>query len=172
MLDAAQKARVVFEPIIEPVTLGPEADHHPGRLSIAGDDDLLAVGFAQKPREIVLDLGIAEPAPGSAGRSSTGASLKERARAICDQVIGQEMWVKRVSLADAKAHLSRLVEEAAAGEPVCITRRGKAVAQIIAVDTPRKRIDVAALRAMTDAMPMQPETARDFIRRMRDEDRY
>jgi prevent-host-death family protein len=80
--------------------------------------------------------------------------------------------VKRVSLADAKAHLSRLVEEAATGETVCITRRGKAVAQITAVDTPRKRIDVAALRAMTDAMPMQPETARDFIRRMRDEDRY
>jgi prevent-host-death family protein len=80
--------------------------------------------------------------------------------------------VKRVSLADAKAHLSRLVEEAAAGETVCITRRGKAVAQITAIDTPRKRIDVAALRAMTDAMPMQPETVRDFIRRMRDEDRY
>jgi prevent-host-death family protein len=80
--------------------------------------------------------------------------------------------VKRVSLADAKAHLSQLVEEATAGETVCITRRGKAVAQITAVDTPRKRIDVAALRAMTDAMPMQPETARDFIRRMRDEDRY
>ena len=82
------------------------------------------------------------------------------------------MRVKRVSLADAKAHLSRLVEEAAAGKPVCITRRGKAVAQIAAVDTPRKRIDVSALRTMTDAMPMQPETARDFIRRMRDEDRY
>jgi prevent-host-death family protein len=80
--------------------------------------------------------------------------------------------MKRVGLADAKAHLSRLVEEAAAGETVCITRRGKAVAQITAIDTPRKRIDVAALRAMTDAMPMQPETARDFIRRMRDENRY
>ena len=80
--------------------------------------------------------------------------------------------MKKVSLADAKAHLSRLVEEAAAGETVCITRRGKAVAQITAIDTPRKRIDVAALRAMTDAMPMQPETARDFIRRMRDENRY
>jgi prevent-host-death family protein len=80
--------------------------------------------------------------------------------------------MKRVGLADAKAHLSRLVEEAAAGETVCITRRGKAVAQITAIDTPRKRIDVAALRAMTDFMPMQPETARDFIRRMRDENRY
>ena len=78
----------------------------------------------------------------------------------------------RVSLADAKAHLSELVERAAAGEAVCITRRGKAVAQITAVTTPRKRIDVAQLQAMTDAMPVQTETARDFIRRMRDEDRY
>ena len=78
----------------------------------------------------------------------------------------------RVSLADAKAHLSELVERAAAGEAVCITRRGKAVAQIKAVDAPRKRIDVAALRAMTDAMPVQAATAHDFIRRMRDEDRY
>ena len=77
-----------------------------------------------------------------------------------------------VSLANAKAHLSELVERAAAGEAVCITRRGKAVAQITAVDIPRKRIDMAALQAMTDAMPVQTETARDFIRRMRDEDRY
>ena len=77
-----------------------------------------------------------------------------------------------VSLANAKAHLSELVECAAAGEAVCITRRGKAVAQITAVDAPRKRIDMAALQAMTDAMPVQTETARDFIRRMRDEDRY
>jgi prevent-host-death family protein len=77
-----------------------------------------------------------------------------------------------VSLAIAKAHLSELVERAAAGEAVCITRHGKAVAQITAVDTPRKRIDMAALQAMTDAMPVQTETARDFIRRMRDEDQY
>ncbi len=77
-----------------------------------------------------------------------------------------------VSLANAKAHLSELVERGAAGEAVCITRRGKAVAQITAVDAPRKRIDMAALQAMTDAMPVQTETARDFIRRMRDEDRY
>ena len=78
----------------------------------------------------------------------------------------------RVSLAGAKAQLSELVDRAAAGEAVCITRRGKAVAQLTAVDAPKKRIDVAVLRAMTDAMPVQPETARDFIRRMRDEDRY
>ena len=80
--------------------------------------------------------------------------------------------MRRVNLADAKAHLSELVERAAGGDPVCITRRGKAMAQITAVDVRRKRIDVSALRAMTDAMPIQPETARDFVRRMRDTDRY
>ena len=80
--------------------------------------------------------------------------------------------MRTVNLADAKAHLSKLVEEAAAGNPVCITRRGKPVAQIIAADLPRKRIDIAALRAMTDAMSIQSEGARDFIRRIRDEDRY
>jgi prevent-host-death family protein len=80
--------------------------------------------------------------------------------------------VRTVNLADAKAHLSKLVEEAAAGNPVCITRRGRPVAQIIAADLPRKRIDIAALRAMTDAMSMQSEGARDCIRRIRDEDRY
>ena len=80
--------------------------------------------------------------------------------------------MRRVNLADAKAHLSELVERAAAGEAVCITRRGKAVAQITAVDTPRKRIDPTSLRAMTDAMPPQRQSARDFIRRMRDDDRF
>jgi prevent-host-death family protein len=51
--------------------------------------------------------------------------------------------VKKVSLADAKAHLSELVERAAGGEAVCITRRGKPVAQITTVNAPRKAIDVA-----------------------------
>lgn len=77
-----------------------------------------------------------------------------------------------VNLAGAKAHLSELVERAASGEPVRITRRGKPVAQITAIETPRKKINLQELRAVTDAMPVQPETAGDFIRRMRDEDRY
>jgi prevent-host-death family protein len=77
-----------------------------------------------------------------------------------------------ISLAAAKAHLSDLVERAGNGETVQITRRGKPAAQLTAIETPRKRVDIAALRAMTDAMPPQRESARDFVRRMRDEDRY
>lgn len=77
-----------------------------------------------------------------------------------------------VSIADAKAHLSALVERAERGETVRITRRGKPVAQIVAAEVPRKRIDVAALRAIVATMPMQKEPARTFVRRVRDEARY
>jgi prevent-host-death family protein len=80
--------------------------------------------------------------------------------------------MRSVNLADAKARLSELVERAAAGDTVHITRRGKPVAQITAIKARRKSIDLAALRAMTDAMPRQRESARDFVRRLRDEDRY
>ncbi len=80
--------------------------------------------------------------------------------------------METVNLADAKMRLSELVERAAAGDTVCITRRGKPVAQITSVKTPRKPIDFAALRALTDSMPMQKQSARDFVRKMRDKERY
>jgi prevent-host-death family protein len=80
--------------------------------------------------------------------------------------------MKQVNLAEAKAHLSELVARAAAGEPVCITRRGKPAAKLTAIDVQRKRVDPSALQAVTDAMPRQPERARDFVRRMRDDERY
>jgi prevent-host-death family protein len=77
-----------------------------------------------------------------------------------------------VSLAEAKAQLSKLVARAAAGETVQITRRGRPVAQITAVQTARKRIDPALLRAITSSMPPAQEAASDLVRRMRDTDRY
>jgi prevent-host-death family protein len=77
-----------------------------------------------------------------------------------------------VNLADAKAHLSELVTQAASGEAVCITRRGKPVARLTAVQTPRRPVALATLRALTESMPAQTQTAGDFIREMRDGDRY
>ncbi len=80
--------------------------------------------------------------------------------------------METVNLAHAKARLSELVERAAAGETVRITRRGKPVAEISPVKGPRKKIDIAALRALTDSMPRQKEPARVFIRKMRNRERY
>ena len=77
-----------------------------------------------------------------------------------------------VTLAHAKAHLSALVERAAQGEPVRITRRGKAVAQITKLDQPRQPVELAVLRKLTDAMPAQTVSSRDLMRQIRDEERY
>lgn len=77
-----------------------------------------------------------------------------------------------VSLADAKARLSDLVDRAVRGEAVRITRRGKPVVQINPLDRQPAPIDLASLRALTDAMPMQPEPARTWMRQERDAARY
>lgn len=77
-----------------------------------------------------------------------------------------------VNLADAKAHLSELVAQAEAGEPVCITRRGRPVARLTAVERQNGPIDLSALKALTESMPMQADSAGEFMRRMRDESRY
>jgi hypothetical protein len=57
LFDPAQETLIGFELIVEPVVLGPEPDQHTGRLPVAGDDDPFTLGFAQKPGEIILDLG-------------------------------------------------------------------------------------------------------------------
>ena len=77
-----------------------------------------------------------------------------------------------ISLADAKAHLSELIDRVAAGESIDITRRGKPVARLTAVARPRKRIDAALLRSLTATMPPQATNAADLVRSMREDDRY
>lgn len=80
--------------------------------------------------------------------------------------------METVSLADAKAHLSELVDRVEAGESIDITRRGKPVARLMALARPRKRIDMALLRSLTTALPPQTQNAADLVRSMRDGDRY
>ena len=76
-----------------------------------------------------------------------------------------------ISLADAKAHLSELVDRVEVGDSIDITRRGKPVARLTAVARPRKRIDAALLRSLTATMPPQAQGAADLVRSMRDGDR-
>jgi prevent-host-death family protein len=80
--------------------------------------------------------------------------------------------VDPVNLADAKAHLSELVDRVEAGESIDITRRGKAVARLTAVSRPRKRVDKARLVALTASLSSAAASSADLVRSMRDEDRY
>ncbi|MEC9346489.1 MAG: type II toxin-antitoxin system prevent-host-death family antitoxin [Pseudomonadota bacterium] len=77
-----------------------------------------------------------------------------------------------VSLANAKAHLSQLVDRVEAGDSIDITRRGKPVARLTAVTRPRMRIDADVLRSLTATMPVQRDAGADLVRAMRDGDRY
>ncbi|MBN8959743.1 MAG: type II toxin-antitoxin system Phd/YefM family antitoxin [Rhizobiales bacterium] len=77
-----------------------------------------------------------------------------------------------INLADAKAHLSELVDRVEAGDSIDITRRGKPVARLSAATMPRKRVDIILLQSLTATMSRQAEGAVDLIRSMRDGDRY
>ena len=79
--------------------------------------------------------------------------------------------MRTVSVAEAKAHPSDLVSKVAAGETVTITKHGKPIAQLAAFDEPRETVDLDELRALTKTIPRQSETAGDFVRAMRDDDR-
>jgi prevent-host-death family protein len=78
--------------------------------------------------------------------------------------------MSHVTLAKAKAHLSELVARAEAGEAIQISRRGKPVALLTSLTPPRKPIDVAAMRALTDSMPDCGVDS--VVLTMRDEARY
>ncbi len=77
-----------------------------------------------------------------------------------------------VNLADAKAHLSELVDRVEAGDILDITRGGKPVARLTPVSRPRIPIDVAMLRRLTATLPAQTQSAADLVRWMREGDRY
>ncbi|WP_374447066.1 type II toxin-antitoxin system Phd/YefM family antitoxin [Stella sp.] len=77
-----------------------------------------------------------------------------------------------VSLADAKTHLSELVDRVEAGDAIDITRRGRPVARLTAAAAPRRPIDAARLRALTATLPPPSGSAAELVRTMRDDDRY
>ncbi len=76
------------------------------------------------------------------------------------------------NISEAKAHLSELVERAEAGETVEIMRRGKLAARLVPPERKLKKIDVEALAALVSRLPYQEQSAGEFIREMRDTDRY
>ena len=76
------------------------------------------------------------------------------------------------SIAKAKDNLSKLVDEALAGEDVAITRHGKVVAYVrSAVERPVRQPPhelVAQIMQRAKSRPSLGENAVDIIRRMRD----
>ena len=77
-----------------------------------------------------------------------------------------------IDLDTSNPSASELVARAEDGEVVLLTRGGKPVARITAVEQPAERprepLDVDALKALTDSMTDHGTSAVDLIREMRD----
>jgi prevent-host-death family protein len=77
------------------------------------------------------------------------------------------------STAQAKDHLSRLIDEALAGEAVTITRHGKPVVELrpaLAVGAGRPSPElIDRIAACAKGLPSLGDEAVDIIRRMRDD---
>jgi prevent-host-death family protein len=74
-----------------------------------------------------------------------------------------------VNLANAKAHLSELLDKVADGEAVVITRHGRPVAHLIAAAAPLQPVrPLAAFRA---PMPHWRDASADLLRAARDDER-
>ncbi|MES2320047.1 MAG: type II toxin-antitoxin system prevent-host-death family antitoxin [Pseudomonadota bacterium] len=74
------------------------------------------------------------------------------------------------TLAEAKAQLSRLISLVEAGEEITITKRGRAVVKLVPSEPPRQQMpSLAEHRAQ---MTPQTESAGEFIRKLRESDRY
>jgi prevent-host-death family protein len=54
--------------------------------------------------------------------------------------------MRQVNIHEAKTHLSRLVEEVAAGEEVVIAKAGKPIAKLVPLDTDRGTRQLGAMR--------------------------
>ncbi len=76
-----------------------------------------------------------------------------------------------VSLAQAKAHLSELLDKVEAGESVVITRHGRAVAQMLAAARPKQPLPVEDLAAFRATMPRLRRSSAERLRAARDEGR-
>lgn len=77
-----------------------------------------------------------------------------------------------ITLADAKAHLSAILDDVAAGQQVVVTRRGRPVARIVAEPAARKRAASAWVDDLRSFVDAQPKTAGSAVVDMRDLERY
>ncbi len=75
--------------------------------------------------------------------------------------------VVSIALAEAKAHLSQVLDRVEAGEELVITRRGKPVVRVVPVQPPV--VPLPALAAFRAQFPKMRRSSTEMIRAIRDE---
>ena len=75
--------------------------------------------------------------------------------------------VVSIGLAEAKAHLSQVLDRVEAGEELVITRRGKPVARVVPVQPPV--VPLPPLAAFRAQFPKMRRSSTEMMRAIRDE---
>ena len=75
-----------------------------------------------------------------------------------------------VTVVEAKAHLSELLDKVESGQEVVITRHGRPVVRLSAVVKPKKPI--RSLAEFRKRMPRLRKSSVTVLREMRDDERY
>lgn len=74
-----------------------------------------------------------------------------------------------VTVAQAKARLSEILDDVLRGRQVTITRRGRPVATLQPLERPRKPIDLGRIDAVRRRLPAAQTTALELVRAVRSE---
>ncbi|MDP2822204.1 MAG: type II toxin-antitoxin system prevent-host-death family antitoxin [Sulfuritalea sp.] len=76
--------------------------------------------------------------------------------------------MRTVSLAEAKAHLSELLNTVEAGEEIVITRHGRAVARVSPPERQKLPLPLKRLAALRNSAPAWTEPSANLVRQLRD----
>lgn len=82
-----------------------------------------------------------------------------------------EQVMVTVTLVQAKARLSELLDKVEAGEEVVVTRHGRAVARILSAVHPKRPLPLDDLAAFRATMPRLRRPSARLLREARDEGR-
>lgn len=73
-----------------------------------------------------------------------------------------------MSLANAKAHLSELLDAVESGQEVIITRHGKPVAKVVPVETAKQPLPLKHLSDLRKRLPAWQTSSAKILRSLRD----
>ena len=76
--------------------------------------------------------------------------------------------MRTVSLAEAKAHLSELLNSVEAGEEIVITRHGRAVARVSPPQKQKQPFPIKRLAALRETVPAWTAPSASVLRQLRD----
>lgn len=76
--------------------------------------------------------------------------------------------MRTISLAEAKAHLSELLNRVEAGEEIIITRHGRPVARVSPAERPKEALALGRLARLRESVPPWRQPSTDIVRELRD----